>query len=741
MNFEIGSLPKRFPIKPERAMPRNVISAERKQSVELRKLRLMKWQRLKLQAMELARTHDDVREDLSRFELELERMRQESKKSRGEMDAAERLIVLEIRRILNPVRAALTAEVSGADPSAWHQVDQGWQEVSQSSEREATTGTVSERSRQTKEESAVRIMDEWKMIANRVLTLPPGETPRTAMEKIGSGNPAEIRKAFRAPVIRRVDEMNRRNASERTKETGPIISEKEIVAAVPDATVRAERYFMEHPAGPELDPEPVREVDAAAAEGLMRRIRKNRLFGPLMKSAAGMITFFTLALPVKQFQEQGNAEAAQMQLAEEGARTLEALKRPGVQQQLVMRFEQELEQMDPARVEGRGVTGDPSWSVERQETYQSLGDLKSKFRFLHQQDLAALEALDNPETLIVNYRKIVQLALYEFPHTILFRQLTRDAVNAALDVLPHMADRAKAAALYQQLKADIMQVQGARPAFDLEYSMQTAVPDGHPLKELIRQSPMMKSGFAESIFRAHKNNKIIFDQRQGTIGIFRAAEGGQLIRLDTHPANGGKPDAVPYGQGDVHTHVRTPDGTYRLGGIEAAVSPYWQNAWLPNGTKLVLSSDGVNIDYMDNDGTSHRLTGEDAEFMGQKPFRQKEGSFLYRAATVTVDGKPVPPAPFSAEQMKKLFRYDGSSSAIGAWEWNEFGSRALRIYQGKERTHLLVHTNPSDNGEEIPLASSHGCVRVKSEAIDDMVDLLPVDAELIIRSGTPPTKE
>ncbi|MDO8583870.1 MAG: hypothetical protein Q7R83_01695 [bacterium] len=704
MNFETGRLSGQRP-GPERVPQRLPVS----KFPESRERHLLRLRTLKLKAMELARGHADVRAGLPRLEAEIEKTRAEAKKGMGEMDAAETALFADIQRILSPAREALMAEERKKDTQGlWQELDQGWQDLT-----EPQTDAM------TVESAEPQAFDQ----------------AQRGWEAISRGNPAHISEAL-SPVRKRMEQAARANAGRAKREMPPVapIPVEVAMPALKEAAVSELVYFEEHPAGPELDSAEMRVADSVAAAGIMQEIRNNRLFKPLMKTLAGVATFFALALPVKQFQEQGTAQATEMKLQEETDRKIEALKRPGVQQQLAMRFEQELERMDPARVEARGVKGDPSWSPEQMQTYQSLSDLKSKFRYLHQNDKAALEALDNPELLVASYQKMVKLALYEFPHTNLFRQVTRDAVNAAIDALPKMENRARATELYAQLKQDIMQVQGARPAYDLEYSLLAQLPDGHPLKGVIGRSHMMKPGFSESIFRVNKNNKLIFDQQQGTIGIFRATD-GKLIRLDTHPANGGRPDAVPYGQGDVHQHVRTPDGTFRLGQVETAVSPYWQNAWLPNGTVLVPSADGVNIDYVDKDGHAHRLTGEDGEFMGQKPFRQRGGSSLFRSATVVVDGKAIPPAAFSAEEIKKLFRYDGTSSVIGEWEWNEFGTRAFRIYNGQERTSLLVHTNPVDSAEELPLASSHGCVRVKPEAIDDMLDLLPADAELIIRSG------
>ena len=493
--------------------------------------------------------------------------------------------------------------------------------------------------------------------------------------------------------------------------------------------VSQEEYEKQHPLGPECAPPEVVEKRAEIAQGLIAKIRKNPLFRPVWKAMAGLMGFAVIsgaALKIKEgYDQSGRAEITQKLNENEE----NALHDPAFLQEFEKQLFDEVARTSPRSVESRLVEGDPSWTKGQLGRFQRLNTLEEKFEYLHRDDKKIIEAYKDPELRIRHYHDLARIASSEFARTEFLRRLTKQTIEDAPKVFAEIKDPAEAARLLAQLQRDMYESLGAKPVYILLTVLKQNLTPDHPLIAQIERSPLMSSR-AKALFAPHKSNEVYFDQVDGTL-MFARRFHGKLLKLDAFPANGGSPDAPAYGSvSGTHTPVRTPDGEFRFQKLENKKSKAWQNSWVANGSKLRFTEDGKDIDYLDADGKWKRFTGEDAEFFdGDKPFKLKEKSEIYRAATREVDGETVKPTPWTVKDV--LAASDEMEYAM-----NDFGWKAARMVDARNGKPIgaYFHISPHDVAPEAKLEYSTGCIHIKPGAVKAFSDYLVPGARIRISS-------
>lgn len=467
------------------------------------------------------------------------------------------------------------------------------------------------------------------------------------------------------------------------------------------------------------------------AEGFLTRLRRSPFVKPLWKICAGLLGAVAIGTAYAEH-EQVVQETEQIPLRQAKEEVSHEMKLRE-EQYAVQAFREDLfaEFMHGQELtrEEIGRNGEPTWTPDQANEYASIENLRGKFEYIHAHDARMHEVLQSPELFMRNYKLLADTAAQEFKHSNLLRDFGDEAIEHAVNIIPTM-DIATGTHLFNQLSKDLYESIGARSVHDLMVMLADVLPATHPLRAQFEKSALLKPG-NESLFGGHRDNLATFDQSAGVIRIYRK-HNDTLVKLDTFPANGGKPDAVPYGSGGgTHEYVRTPDGWFRMGEVVHKKTPNWQAGWVAENAPLRWSGDKKEIEYQDTDGSWNTLTGPDAQFFGSKPFRQGERSWLYQAAWVPENGRP---EPFSVEKILAA----NHGILPDRYAWNPFGPQALEMRDAKTKQIMstYLHSGPEDRDPWKFLDTSHGCIHLKPEAVAAMATYLTRDALFVITSGT-----
>jgi hypothetical protein len=166
--------------------------------------------------------------------------------------------------------------------------------------------------------------------------------------------------------------------------------------------------------------------------------------------------------------------------------------------------------------------------------------------------------------------------------------------------------------------------------------------------------------------------------------------------------------------GPLHSFGPTPKGKYILGPQHQHVTKNWPNSCLPWGARIRLT--GSIFEYKDKKGVWHEASGPNGyvtKINIAYMVRQKE-----RALT------PVEKSKIEG-QVYKLF-FDDRGAPITKWIHNDFGNWAWNLTKGGSGTAYYIHTTPPDeiawdDGNDIPLENSHGCVHIHPSDRNEMV--------------------
>lgn len=487
------------------------------------------------------------------------------------------------------------------------------------------------------------------------------------------------------------------------------------------------QFEAEHPFGPDVESPSVREKKRLQAKTILQQIRESKWGKPLMGlmfalTGAGQFAFKEM--------DRGEGEPTKEETVEV------ATDDPGVQYEMRRLVLEELEAKGQILVEQEGREGRRDWEKITSIAYQDFPTLKSKFEYLHEDELDIIAAYGDPRGRLDNYKTLHILMATEFRHSSLPYQFSEQCVEDAVSLIPSLP-ASEALEVYSAFAPELMETVGFRAVRELALGLAGTLSREHPVMQLIEKQAYLSDEVVNWL-KPQKENSAFFDQVTGRVRIYHQI-GSKMILLDTFPGNGGSADGVAWERGlPAHVAVRTPDGEFQFSRAFEKKSASWQYSWVTDTAPLRWTADKANVDYQDEDGKWRRLTGEDAEFtvMGapQKPFKKKKKSSLYNAGTDRSGDNVKYPEPFDLSDV-----VDERGELRAIWDLNDFGPRSIQIKDqtGKVMS-IFFHSNPSDEGAQEFLDNSHGCIHMKPIDVDIMSNYLAKGSLIRISSGESP---
>ncbi|HEU0050445.1 MAG TPA: hypothetical protein VFQ60_00110 [Patescibacteria group bacterium] len=720
-----GLPPRKYGVPPP---PPKEAYRERPKPVDLEKQKLDQLQSIKLRAQELFHDEETNRERLEALETEME-------EKFGDDDAFRETPVFErVRNILSDLRESYFYEEREREEKA-RSVEQERLVKAARAEEIARRSTPIETLSQEAAIDFLRDMPEeqWNALSEPEL--------RTLLARCEQ---AEHIGSKAQDVLQRKEEDVMLKADAESEKV--VVDQSMVAEAVAQElpSESQEQMEAEHPFGPEQDPPEVQEANQKIASGFLDRLRKSRWGKPILRFVALLAGAVALDAGSMNFKETAEASSiTHVMPKEQEPEELEDEKRlenPGVRQSLMAQMLREVEirryQSEMSGGHRRHLTEyrarglDTELSLEDRQALDQLPSLQDKFVFLHRDDEGILNAYFDSDLRIRSYRELAQLMGGEFRHSNAVREFTELTAQSALEVIPKMNNQQEAMDLFHKLSNDMYEIQGALAVRNLMLQLRDALPRGHILRNELEASALVQPE-ALKLFEKHKDNMALFDQVAGTVTIYRNVN-GKMIRLEVMPANGGDPESAAYGAEGAHSYVRTPDGSFTFYQTVRHKTPNWQMSWVADGSKLRYTADKQNVEYQDLDGTWKRLTGEEAEFFGEKPFKKKEQSAVFRAATTKMeDGTVIRPNPWTVSDLM-----DEEGKLKSVYDRNDFGPMAIKMLDPKsgEVLHTLFHSSPMDRDPEKFLEFSHGCSHMKPGDVQRMAHYLKNGATIRISS-------
>ncbi|MFA4845430.1 MAG: L,D-transpeptidase [Patescibacteria group bacterium] len=482
------------------------------------------------------------------------------------------------------------------------------------------------------------------------------------------------------------------------------------------------RFEADHPFGLEVAPVATVERRRKQAQSLFQQIRQSKWGKPLM----GLMGVLAGVGPLV-FERMQNRESLSKDETVEVAND-----DPGVQYEMKRLVLEELIASGEMTVEQEGRFGRQRWDQLRRLAYQDFPTLTSKFEYLHDDQPDIIAAYGDPRGRLDNYRSLYIMMVSEFKHSSLPYQFSDQCIEDAVTLIPSLP-QSEALTVYNSFSQELMQTIGFRAVREMALGLAQSLPAEHPVMQQIKKHAWL-SDEAAGWLKPQKENSSYFDQVTGRVRIYHNI-GDQMILLDTFPGNGGPADGVAWERGlPAQVAVRTPDGEFNFSRAFEKKSASWQYSWVTDTSPLRFTQDKQNVEYQDEDGKWRRLTGEEGEFtvMGapQKPFKEKKKSSLYNAATDRTGESAVYPAPFDTSD---VIGEDGNLRAT--WDLNDFGPRSIQMkdQQGKAMS-IFFHSSPKDEGAQVFLDNSHGCIHMKPIDLDVMSSYLDRGSKMRISS-------
>jgi hypothetical protein len=221
-------------------------------------------------------------------------------------------------------------------------------------------------------------------------------------------------------------------------------------------------------------------------------------------------------------------------------------------------------------------------------------------------------------------------------------------------------------------------------------------------------------------------DKISHDTQRGDsedfwLGTIYVVVGGQTVAHFT--ACGGPRRGSP-DRG--HTAGQTPAGNYTLGPRHHHVTKNWPNSCIPWGASIRRA---VNGEVEFDDGSGWKPATGDGAPMNMAIIRSNVLARL-----------PVPPPEDIREAARQAFAArpsDPNGPLVTIWRRNDFGIWAFNLRHQGKGTPYYIHTTPEDerdaaNGRAFSLAQSHGCIHIRPNDRDTMMEEGYLDAGIHI---------
>ena len=519
------------------------------------------------------------------------------------------------------------------------------------------------------------------------------------------------------------DELKKLTTAERLALVPTEVSES--VAAIEDAPVPAP---LSMPTSAPV--QETTQLPEKAPDSFLWRLRKNPVARAFMKAAVIASTFVALHGAVAKSRGLDIEDGATVITHKEKRRS-----RPAPE----VKMDDTAVVIASQDIETTMRDGMPEWSPAEQQAFKAM-PLMSRFLLIHKDLPEVRWATASARGNIESYPLIAARVEKEFPHSNMLWEYTDFTVAQAKELFPRMILPEEAIKKYDVLVQAIEAQVGLAKARQFGEELLATLPDDSAFAKHVAGSSIMRAEVREWLKPSLKNS-FYFDQKSGKMLVVREMVDGHRVILDSGSANGGRSDAAEKQTGsDAHQFVVTPPGTYTLGAPDThKKSISYQTSWVTDGAPLRLTSDGKDVEYKDVDGAWKRLTGEDAVFMGTKPFQKGGNHTLIFSATVRDEqtGEEQPPQPITLAMLKEAKEklrdagIDTSSSDIpSVWRWNDFGPLVLPIIKDGKPTRFYVHTSPKTDKFT---GSTHGCISVYSpEVLQQLQSHIKAGSKIIV---------
>ncbi|NBS41369.1 hypothetical protein EBS80_01800 [bacterium] len=325
------------------------------------------------------------------------------------------------------------------------------------------------------------------------------------------------------------------------------------------------------------------------------------------------------------------------------------------------------------------------------------------------------------------FPEMLNVARTEFRFSNQFRFLIQDATDLYVANVAGMPPE-KALSVYKQMMLSLSDV-GLKELSVLNEGIASVLPDDHPVRVFIADS-----GYEtiKPLLGPSRTNVVLMDQASGELRVFRPV-GNDFVLLDTFPAIGGAlntPEMSAVGKPAGSEYVHVPDTVLTVAYVDRAKTSWsWNNSWVPQGAPI--REQGEELQYQHPSTKQwYDLTGPNAAFFPDrdgktiKPFDghlEPMDTALIRAAT---HGDPASGGTFVPHAWTKaeiVGRVNGAEVPT-TWEWNDFGSMAMRLSLNGVQTNINIHSKPGEDMNDFLGVRTHGCFTTYGAYVKELAD-------------------